>query len=71
MIQILFHGSINNFCGNVIREWTDLIPDSDANAFEDVPGHPMVSADDGILEIPDHPGHGFPLNAVALASFRL
>jgi D-arabinonate dehydratase len=44
--------------------------DSDVKAFDDVLVHPMEPTD-GVLEIPDRPGHGIELDRDALESFRI
>jgi D-arabinonate dehydratase len=44
--------------------------DSDVKAFDDVLEHPMTP-DDGMLDIPDRPGHGIELDRDALEEFRV
>ncbi|MFB6161096.1 MAG: enolase C-terminal domain-like protein, partial [Haloferacaceae archaeon] len=45
--------------------------DSDVKAFDDVVEQPLVPDDDGMIALPDRPGHGVALDRDALASFRL
>jgi D-arabinonate dehydratase len=45
--------------------------DMDVKVFDDVVEAPLSPGDDGMIELPDEPGHGVPLDKDALAEYRI
>ncbi|MEE6211128.1 mandelate racemase/muconate lactonizing enzyme family protein [Salarchaeum sp. III] len=45
--------------------------DMDVKVFDDVVEDPLAPDDDGMIPLPDQPGHGVPLDTDALAEYRL
>lgn len=45
--------------------------ESDVRAFDDVLEHSLEPDDDGMLEVPDRPGHGIELDRDSLGRFRI